>query len=73
MPLMCISEKQLGRAPDQLSAIVGYAGGRAAGPDGKVCYYLADPRVGWVGGWVDGWMVEVGCWVWDQQPAKNMM
>jgi peptide methionine sulfoxide reductase MsrA len=32
-------EKSLGRTPDKVSAIVGYAGGRKTGPDGKVCYY----------------------------------
>eukprot|EP00775_Hariotina_reticulata_P010784 gene10784-10941_t len=38
--------KQLGRnTPAEISALVGYAGGRQAGPDGKVCYYYnGDPR-----------------------------
>ncbi|GFH30271.1 PMSR domain-containing protein, partial [Haematococcus lacustris] len=44
------AEKALGRGPEQISAVVGYAGGRQTGPDGKVCYYLADPRVGGAGG-----------------------
>ncbi|KAJ9520366.1 hypothetical protein QJQ45_030301 [Haematococcus lacustris] len=39
------AEKALGRGPEQISAVVGYAGGRQTGPDGKVCYYLADPRL----------------------------
>mmetsp|Transcript_10268 Transcript_10268/g.25555 ORF Transcript_10268/g.25555 Transcript_10268/m.25555 type:complete len:315 (-) Transcript_10268:124-1068(-) len=38
------TEKKLGRTPDEISALVGYAGGQRAGPDGKVCYYLSDPR-----------------------------
>ena len=33
------TEKKLGRAPEQVSAVVGYAGGKRSGPDGKVCYY----------------------------------
>lgn len=33
------AEKTLGRAPDQVSAVVGYAGGKQQGPGGKVCYY----------------------------------
>ncbi len=37
------TEKKLGRAPDQVSAVVGYAGGKQAGPGGKVCYYYG-PR-----------------------------
>lgn len=32
-------EKTLGRTPDKVSAVVGYAGGRQTGPDGRVCYY----------------------------------
>lgn len=36
---------QLGRSPEQLTALVGYAAGTRVGPDGKVCYYYADPRV----------------------------
>jgi hypothetical protein len=43
---MVNTEKALGRTPEAMSAVVGYAGGRVAGPDGRVCYYLADPRVG---------------------------
>jgi hypothetical protein len=27
-----------------VTAVVGYAGGVATGPDGQVCYYYADPR-----------------------------
>lgn len=38
------TEKALGRADEDLSAVVGYAGGTSAGPGDKVCYYLADPR-----------------------------
>lgn len=34
----------LGRSAPDISAVVGYAGGKKAGPDGKVCYYYADPR-----------------------------
>lgn len=30
---------------EQVSALVGYAAGTRIGPDGKVCYYYADPRV----------------------------
>jgi len=37
------TEKKLGRAPEQVSAVVGYAGGKQAGPGGKVCYYYG-PR-----------------------------
>jgi hypothetical protein len=34
------TEKALGRSqPSDMSALVGYAGGTAAGPGGKVCYY----------------------------------
>ncbi len=33
-----------GRSAPDISAVVGYAGGTKAGPDGKVCYYYADPR-----------------------------
>jgi hypothetical protein len=32
------AEKRLGRAPEEVSAVVGYAGGRQTGPDGRVCY-----------------------------------
>ncbi len=39
------TEQAMGRQANDISAVVGYAGGKAAGPDGKVCYYLADPRV----------------------------
>lgn len=39
------SEKQLGRDTDKISAVVGYAGGQQTGPDGRVCYYVSDPRV----------------------------
>eukprot|EP00878_Enallax_costatus_P014352 GHUV01015012.1.p2 GENE.GHUV01015012.1~~GHUV01015012.1.p2 ORF type:complete len:184 (+),score=61.47 GHUV01015012.1:115-666(+) len=40
------TEKALGRTdPAVISSLVGYAGGRQTGPDGKVCYYYnADPR-----------------------------
>lgn len=44
-PLLLCTEKSLGRKTDNISAVVGYAGGRQVGPDGKVCYYLSDPRV----------------------------
>eukprot|EP00983_Pelagomonas_calceolata_P003269 106438-Pelagomonas_calceolata.AAC.1 len=37
-------EKAMGRGMGEATAVVGYAGGREAGPDGKVCYYLADPK-----------------------------
>lgn len=35
------AEKSLGRKPEDLSAVVGYAGGRLQSPSGKVCYYYA--------------------------------
>ncbi|WIA37212.1 hypothetical protein OEZ86_014164 [Tetradesmus obliquus] len=40
------TELRLGRtSPADISALVGYAGGKATGPDGKVCYYYnGDPR-----------------------------
>lgn len=38
------TEKAMGRAPSQITSVVGYAGGPQTGPDGKVCYYYADPR-----------------------------
>eukprot|EP00882_Tetradesmus_deserticola_P025245 GHRQ01027712.1.p1 GENE.GHRQ01027712.1~~GHRQ01027712.1.p1 ORF type:complete len:175 (+),score=80.37 GHRQ01027712.1:84-608(+) len=40
------TEQRLGRtSPADISALVGYAGGQKAGPDGKVCYYFnGDPR-----------------------------
>lgn len=34
------TEKLLGRSADQISSLVGYAGGEQ-GEDGKVCYYYA--------------------------------
>lgn len=35
--------KQLGRKPEQLTSVTGYAGGaRGAAPDGRVCYYYAN-------------------------------
>ncbi|MEW5299903.1 MAG: hypothetical protein WDW38_002725 [Sanguina aurantia] len=37
-------ESKLGRAPNQVTAVAGYAGGNQAGPGGKVCYYYADPK-----------------------------
>ena len=37
------TEKKLGRAGEQVSAVVGYAGGKRSGPDGRVCYYYG-PR-----------------------------
>lgn len=37
--------QELGRSPEQLSALVGYAAGTRVGPDGKVCYVYSDPRV----------------------------
>lgn len=33
------AEKSLGRSPDQISSVVGYAGGREQGSKGLVCYY----------------------------------
>ncbi|BDA44563.1 probable peptide methionine sulfoxide reductase MsrA [Coccomyxa sp. Obi] len=33
------AEKSLGRSPDKISSVVGYAGGREQGPKGLVCYY----------------------------------
>ncbi|KAF5843306.1 hypothetical protein DUNSADRAFT_108 [Dunaliella salina] len=38
------AEKEMGRGMGEATAVVGYAGGRQAGPDGKVCYYIADPK-----------------------------
>lgn len=38
------TERMLGRTDEEVSSIVGYAGGTATGPDNKVCYYLGDPR-----------------------------
>jgi hypothetical protein len=38
------TEKMLGRAPEEISAVVGYGAGMGTGPDGKVCYYYSDPR-----------------------------
>lgn len=40
-----VESKVLGRAPNQVTAVAGYAGGTQAGPGGKVCYYYADPKV----------------------------
>jgi peptide methionine sulfoxide reductase MsrA len=37
------TEKSLGRDTSKLSALVGYAGGQAKSPDGRVCYYYG-PR-----------------------------
>lgn len=35
--------EKLGRKPDQLTSVTGYAGGaRGAAPDGRVCYYYAN-------------------------------
>ncbi|GIL79093.1 hypothetical protein Vretifemale_8383 [Volvox reticuliferus] len=39
-----VEMKQLGRKPEQLTALVGYAAGTRTGPDGKVCYVYSDPR-----------------------------
>lgn len=36
------TEKALGRSAEQISSVVGYAGGRRQSPDGRVCYYRAD-------------------------------
>ncbi|KAK9837439.1 hypothetical protein WJX81_002398 [Elliptochloris bilobata] len=36
-------QKALGRAPEQVTAVVGYAGGKKLGKDGKVCYYYGPP------------------------------
>eukprot|EP00195_Chlamydomonas_chlamydogama_P012112 CAMPEP_0202897334 /NCGR_PEP_ID=MMETSP1392-20130828/6121_1 /ASSEMBLY_ACC=CAM_ASM_000868 /TAXON_ID=225041 /ORGANISM="Chlamydomonas chlamydogama, Strain SAG 11-48b" /LENGTH=296 /DNA_ID=CAMNT_0049582943 /DNA_START=108 /DNA_END=999 /DNA_ORIENTATION=- len=38
------TELALGRPPEQVSSLVGYAGGAQAGPGDKVCYYYSDPR-----------------------------
>jgi len=38
------TEKKMGRVPESITSIVGYAGGPKAGPDGSVCYYYSDPR-----------------------------
>ena len=35
------SEKLLGREAEQITSVVGYAGGRGQSPDGRVCYYYA--------------------------------
>lgn len=34
-----VEKKDLGRSAEAVSAVVGYAGGRHSGPDGKICYY----------------------------------
>lgn len=34
-----VEQGMLKRTPEQTTAVVGYAGGRSTGPDGKVCYY----------------------------------
>lgn len=34
-----VERESLKRAPEQVSAVVGYAGGRQTGPDGRICYY----------------------------------
>eukprot|EP00798_Chlamydomonas_sp_ICE-L_P015637 gene15637-21746_t len=40
------TEKALGRVnPDEISSVVGYAGGTQAGPGNKVCYYYGDKDV----------------------------
>lgn len=38
------TELALGRSKEELSALVGYAGGKRSGPDNRVCYYFSDPR-----------------------------
>lgn len=38
------TELALGRKPEEMTAVVGYAGGTRAGPGEKVCYYYSDPR-----------------------------
>ena len=43
------AEQRLGRSGADLSAVVGYAGGRAAPPPeagGRVCYYSGKPGTG---------------------------
>lgn len=37
-------ERVLGRAPGEVSAVVGYAGGKVQSPSGKVCYYYTTDR-----------------------------
>ncbi|GLC60026.1 hypothetical protein PLESTB_001565000 [Pleodorina starrii] len=39
-----VEMKQLGRTPEKLTALVGYAAGTQTGPGGKVCYVYSDPR-----------------------------
>lgn len=34
-----VERNYLKRSPDAVSAVVGYAGGRQTGPDGRICYY----------------------------------
>lgn len=34
-----VEKKDLGRSEEAVSAVVGYAGGRQSGPDGRICYY----------------------------------
>ena len=36
---MDVERDSLKRSPEQVSAVVGYAGGRQAGPGGRICYY----------------------------------
>ena len=42
-----VEMRQLGRSPESLTALVGYAAGTKTGPGGKVCYVYSDPRVSW--------------------------
>ncbi|PNH00061.1 hypothetical protein TSOC_014131, partial [Tetrabaena socialis] len=39
-----VETQQLGRQPERLTALVGYAAGTRVGPGGKVCYVYSDPR-----------------------------
>ena len=39
------AEMSMGRGMGEASAVVGYAGGKYTSPDGRVCYYLSDPKV----------------------------
>eukprot|EP00887_Chlorella_sp_A99_P003059 scaffold9.g3059.t1 len=38
------AEEAMGRKGGDVSAVVGYAGGRLASPDGRVCYHFAPPQ-----------------------------
>jgi peptide methionine sulfoxide reductase MsrA len=38
-----VSEMQMNRSMSGVTAVAGYAGGRGASPDGRVCYYIGPP------------------------------